>query len=154
MKAYSLAQHVADLGCIVKALSRPPVLIGHSLSGLLVQWDDFCPPLKILLTRASCTTPTKLPLPRQGYNLRPERSWLAVHSQGCQSMLLIKGLLCRSIKLHLLALHVDGLVLHHMIYLCAGMSQGLGRAQRLRGCPLWPVLHCSALHQPQAITTW
>ena len=37
MKACGLTQHVTDLACIVDALPRPPVLIGHSFGGLVVQ---------------------------------------------------------------------------------------------------------------------
>lgn len=42
MKACSLTQHAADLGSIVEALPRPPVLIGHSFGGLVVQRSGQC----------------------------------------------------------------------------------------------------------------
>ena len=42
MKACSLTQHAADLGSIVEALTRTPVLIGHSFGGLVVQRSGQC----------------------------------------------------------------------------------------------------------------
>ena len=37
MQAGSLTQHVADLSHVVSSLSLPPVMIGHSFGGLVVQ---------------------------------------------------------------------------------------------------------------------
>jgi pimeloyl-ACP methyl ester carboxylesterase len=37
MQAGSPTQHVTDLGHVVASLPRPPVLIGHSFGGLVVQ---------------------------------------------------------------------------------------------------------------------
>jgi alpha-beta hydrolase superfamily lysophospholipase len=42
MKACTLMQHAADLGSIVQALPRSPVLIGHSFGGLVVQRSGHC----------------------------------------------------------------------------------------------------------------